>query len=97
MIILSDVLLRLCFSLCVGDRRESSDAAEERHGDEVHGPEARPRSQTLLPHRETQTGQTMKTYSAGLHTISAGLYREYWIIHAVPNIAQYWSRFAVRD
>lgn len=47
-----------------GDRRQSSDVAAERHGDEVHGAEARTGAQALPPHREAQAGEAVKRTDA---------------------------------
>lgn len=48
-----------------GDRRQSSDAAAERHDHEVHGSEAGPRPQAVSPHRAPETRQTVRATRGG--------------------------------
>ena len=48
-----------------GDRREGAAAAEQRHDDEVHGPEAGPGAQDLQPHQQDPRAQTLGVVRVG--------------------------------
>lgn len=98
------VLVLVLWCVCAGHRRSGSAAAHSAHGSGVYGPEARPRHQTLPPHRASQDRllQTIRQLTASpkyrLGNATGKGWIQFWTYCIlVENYGLLWINFAFWD